>query len=393
MTLRESLTAVKLGPWVGVGFSVVFGLATLVWRSPVTSGSTRVVDVNFLVPAGMIAATGLLSMLVGYRFAPEALRALVNRADRDFRGRAPAEPSAVAVLGLWLIAVAAMAFQVRSGGFGYLADPTASLRETSSANAVLSTLTKLGMLGTFLAAWRHARAPKSGTRLSLVVVAGSQMGLGLFAAQKEIVIVHFIAIFLGSAIWRRPRFVSLVVAAVFVIAFVFPFVSQYRAEVDRGSSRLSPAGALANVDFRGLFDLSVNTSSSESARTASERLTRVGDVAVIVQKTPSQVPYRSATDLLSGPFLGLVPRSVWDEKPVLNAGYQMSSVYYGLPTSVHTSSALTPYGDLWRHGGLPIVVAGMLLTGVFIRTVDDRTRRSKDRSTGTSFYRCFSLCP
>jgi hypothetical protein len=50
----------------------------------------------------------------------------------------------------------------------------------------------------------------------------------------------------------------------------------------------------------------------------------------------------------------------------------MSHVYYGMPDYVFTFSAMTPYGDLWRHGGLIVVAIGMAILGVFLRSVDGR---------------------
>lgn len=373
LTLRQGLTAVKLGPWIGVGFSVVFGLATLTWRSPAT-GTAAVVDTNYLFAAGMIASIGLLALLCGYRLVPAGLSMAADRIDRGLRGRAPAQPSAIAAIVLWLIAMAAIAAQIQNGSFGYLTDEPLATRETSSLSAVLAALTELGTVATFLAAWRHARIATAGAGLMLLFVAGSQIGLGLFAGFKEDAIIQLVAIFIGWGIWRRPRVVALLLAGLFVVLFVFPFIAQYREQVSRGGSgRLSPAAALASIDFGQLVDSALSTSSSESAQTASDRLTRIGDLAVIIQKTPEQVPYLPARELAAGPVLGFVPRSVWNEKPVLDAGYQMSTVYYGLPRTVRNSSALTPYGDLWRHGGLPVVVVGMLALGTFVRAVDDRS--------------------
>ena len=372
-TLRRSLSEVKLGPWMAVGFSVVLGLTTWVWRTAPTDRLISVVDANLLVPAGTVAALGLLSFLLGYRATPKGVSQAVDRIDRGLRGRAPAQPSAGSVIALWLLAMCAVGFQVLNGGFGYLSDPSAALSETSSVAALVSAVYRLGTIATFLAAWRHGRDPTLGTRLSLAIIAGSQIGVSLFAAQKETVIIQLIVVFLGIAIWRRTRLLAVILAAFFVLVFVFPFVTQYRNEVVQGSARLSPSAALSTIDFGELVGLAFNTTSKDSAESATYRLTRIGDVAVIMQKTPEVVPFRPAGDIVTAPLLGLVPRSVWPEKPVLDAGYQMSSVYYGLPSSVHTSSALTPYGDLWRHGGLPVVILGMAALGVLVRTVDERS--------------------
>jgi threonine/homoserine/homoserine lactone efflux protein len=44
---------------------------------------------------------------------------------------------------------------------------------------------------------------------------------------------------------------------------------------------------------------------------------------------------------------------------------------YGFSSTVYTSSAITPMGDLYRHEGWAPVVAGMFLLGCGVRFLDD----------------------
>jgi hypothetical protein len=112
-------------------------------------------------------------------------------------------------------------------------------------------------------------------------------------------------------------------------------------------------------------------STQASATQTGQRISRIGDVAIIVQRTtPSDIAYRPVTELLEAPLLGLVPRAVWPGKPVLATGYQFSRQYYRLAPSQYTSSAITPEGDLWRHGGWLVLIAGMLLFGAGVRILD-----------------------
>ena len=67
----------------------------------------------------------------------------------------------------------------------------------------------------------------------------------------------------------------------------------------------------------------------------------------------------------------MVPRAVWPGKPILATGYQFSQQYYELSASVYTASAITPIGDLYRHGGWIPVIAGMFLLGCGVRLLDD----------------------
>jgi hypothetical protein len=101
------------------------------------------------------------------------------------------------------------------------------------------------------------------------------------------------------------------------------------------------------------------------------RIREIDSPAVIIQRTPSEVPFSSPADLVAAPVAGMVPRALWPGKPILDAGYQFSQEYYGLPPTVYTSSAVTPVGDLYRHGGWVPVIAGMFLLGCGLRLLDD----------------------
>ena len=68
---------------------------------------------------------------------------------------------------------------------------------------------------------------------------------------------------------------------------------------------------------------------------------------------------------------GNARRALWPGKPILDLGYEFSQTYYELPATVYTSSAITPVGDLYRHGGWIRVTAGMFLFGCGVRLVDD----------------------
>ena len=52
-------------------------------------------------------------------------------------------------------------------------------------------------------------------------------------------------------------------------------------------------------------------------------------------------------------------------------GYEFSQTYYELPATVYTSSAITPVGDLYLHGGWIPVIVGMFLLGCGVRLLDD----------------------
>lgn len=379
LDVRTALARLKLGPWMAIGFSLVFGLATLTWlgdfnyyRGFVTRSS--------LVPAGTVAGAGFLALIVAYCSTPSLLRRWGSQTDRFLRGGGYFLPGARSVWTLWGVAVSAQAIVFARGTFGYLSpDPSTDLSPSSSANAVLSVLTQLGLLATVVAGWRFAVNRRPGPMVLLMWISGSQLLLGLFAAQKEAAIIQLVAVVVGYSARGKLRLAPLAVFGLVVLFVISPFVTAYRTVVVSGSSRLSPVEALQSVDFYKLIGGSTTQdgdSSSLDATTA--RWSRIGDVAIIVANTPNKIGYISPVELVGGPLLGFVPRSVWPNKPLLHAGYEANKLYYQLPANVYSSAAVTPYGDLYRHGGVWVVIVGMAILGMFVRTVDDRGGAGSD---------------
>jgi hypothetical protein len=369
--ILTALARLKLGPWMAIGFSLGFGLATLAWLGDV-EGYHGFVTRSSLAPAGALVGAGFLALVLAYRSTPNMLRDWGSSLDRSLRGGGTFASGASRVWTLWGVAMSAEAVGFSRGSFGFLSDPVAALSTTSSANAVLYALAQMGLLATLVAAWRFAVNRHAGSMALLMWVAGSQVVLGLISASKEGAIIQLVALVVGYSARGKLRLGPLVLAGLLTLFVVTPFVTAYRTAVLNGSGRLSPVESLQSMDFYQLASGSTAQTDSGSLVASTDRWSRIGDVAIIVEKTPSTIAYISGSELISGPVLGFVPRSVWPGKPVLDAGYEVNKEYYEVPGSVHSSAAVTPYGDLYRHGGVWVVIVGMAILGMFVRTVDDR---------------------
>ncbi|MBC7632931.1 hypothetical protein [Aeromicrobium sp.] len=371
--LRTALARLKLGPWMGVGFAVGFGLATLVWLAGDIEGYQGIVTASSLTPSALVCGVGFATLALAYRWTPQVLRRCGSSFDRRLRGNGPLSTGASVVWTLWAIAVLAQLIGAATSGLGYLADPRAELSASSSVGTVLTVFTSLGLLSSLLAAWRLAATRTAGAALLTVWVGGSQVVVGLFGGTKESAVIQFVALVIGYSARGKLRVIPIVATGLITMFFVAPFVTAYRAEIATSSGRLTPAQALQSIDYGSLLDNGKTSGSQAPGNQFIQRLSRIGDVAMVVAQSPTPVPFASPTDLLAGPVLGFIPRSLWPEKPVLDAGYQANIVYYHAPPSVYSSAALTPYGDLYRHGGVMVVIVGMLLLGFFVRVIDDRT--------------------
>lgn len=376
--LLVALARLKMGPWVGVGFAIGFGLTTLVWLGDVPAYRNLVQPAS-LVPGGAVAGGGFAVFTLCYRSTPEILNRGMSRLDRTLRGvgRVSSDPSSVWIL--WLVAVAALAGSLSSGELGYLADPTAALTATSSSSALLAALAQTGVLATLIAAWRLAVLRSPGSAILLCWVMSTQILVGLFKGSKEAAILQLVAFVVGYSAQRKLKLRTIAASAVITIFIIAPFVTIYRAQLNGVNGRLTPTEALSGVDFSQLISSTLDQNSASGSQSQFlTRWSRIGDVSIIVAQTPSRVPFIAPAELFGGPILGFVPRSIWPGKPVLDAGYQVNQIYYGAPPTVYSSSAVTPYADLYRHGGFPVLVVGMLVLGFFVRTVDSRASENGD---------------
>jgi hypothetical protein len=164
----------------------------------------------------------------------------------------------------------------------------------------------------------------------------------------------------------------LVIGIVFLLVVV-PFNQAYRTAARSPSGTLSPREAIAAAPAilgQIMAPHSLVAVLPQSVTLLLKRIREIDSPAIIVQRTPGQVGFLSSAQLAEAPLVDIVPRVLWPGKPILATGYQLSQAYYGLPSTVYTSSAITPVGDLYRHGGWVPVLAGMFLLGCAVRLLD-----------------------
>ena len=376
--LLDSLAAGQLGPWFGASSAIVFGLASLIWIAPPT-GSTVLISIDSVLTAMVVAAVALGCFTVGYGIAPRrpvhgAARWLQRVIVTEWPVRA-GQGTAWLLLGIAFVAYVA---QTANGTFGYLSDPATAVTSGNPISQLLFVIGSFSVFAVALSANDYARQRGAGRLLSFALLLAAQSIVGAFSANKEIVALGFLAALFGYAASDRRLPIAGVAAAACIFVFVVvPFTTSYRSQIAVGNSRLSPVEVLQAASQQGLafFVPAPQAGQGQSPVTETlDRVSRIGDLAIIVQRTtPSDIAYRPLTELLEAPLLGFVPRAIWPEKPILDTGYLFSQQYYDLPASIYTSNAITPEGDLWRHGGWLVLIAGMLLFGFGVRILDAAT--------------------
>jgi len=369
------LRAWRIGPWSLAYGAFAFGLATISWIGPQTGTSAQILPRSVLRALWLIAVAMAL-FTIGYCVVPRVARSIGRRASGTLAARYTDEVRGPSVP--WILFGAGAAGQlglaVTSGHFGYVglgATPTTAVAGYSQFLALLGECMPLAVATAAMRAYQ-TRLPSA--RATLAALFACAIVTGALSGGKT----SFIVVVLAVAIPRtmmRGRFPAglLVIAVAFFLLAVIPFNQAYRAAA-RGQVRLSTqqavtaAPAIAGQVLAGDFSPSVL---GQSAGYLAQRVRTIDSPAIIMQRTPGQIPYRDSGQLAVSPFIDLIPRIIWPGKPVLDVGYQMSQEYYQLPPEAYTSSDITPEGDLYRHGGWVVLIAGMFLLGCAARVLDE----------------------
>jgi hypothetical protein len=373
--VASALAAWRFGPWMLLWYALAFGLATVTWSQPQTSTPAQI-EVANVIRALVLVTVGVTVWVLGYVAGPGRLvRDVAARwaaaPGRRFTGqvRSPVAPWVLYAIGL----AARLAGTVTSGRLGYVGDVSSAVSSATSYGQILSVLSLCAPLAVAAAAMQVFGEGARSARITLAVLFTVELAFGAAAGGKQNFVIAVLAVIIPMSAARRRLPVAAVIAgaAVFVVV-VIPFNSAYRAASRSGTSTLTARQAVSQAPEilrQTLTGHSLVTVVPDSVIYLMQRIREIDSPAIIIQRTPDQVPYSSPAQLLEAPAADVVPRALWPGKPILNTGDQFSQQYYGLPPGL-TSSAITPVGDFYRHGGWVVVIAGMFVLGCGTRLLD-----------------------
>jgi hypothetical protein len=373
------LSAWRIGPWSVVWGAISFGLATLTWIGPQTGPPGEIFPASVL-HALWLTAVALTLLTAGYcagpfrlvgRPAARAAAAMTGRFTDEIRS--PTVP--------WLLFAVGLAAQVASaaltGHFGYVGDVSSTVSSASGYGQYISILGECVPLALAVAAVRAYATRTPRAWLTVCILFTAACVVGALAGGKQSFVVAILAVVIPRATsQRRLPAGKLIAAVLFFLLLVVPFNLAYRATTRGGAITLSTGQAVtaAPTVLRQVAASDVSLAGlGQSATFLAQRIQSIDSPAIIMQRTPAQIPYSSPAELAEAPLIDLIPRIIWPGKPILAVGYLMSQQYFDLPPGIYTSSAVTPEGDLYRHGGWFPLVAGMFLLGSGIRILDDVT--------------------
>jgi hypothetical protein len=366
----------KIGSLMLVWYALAYGVATVSWSQPQVSTATEI-SVPSVLRALWLVAVGIVAWVAGYligpgmpaqRLAGRMMLALGRRFGDQVRG--PAVPWVLYAIGM----AARLDNAASSGVFGYVGNISSTVTTASSFGGILGMVSQCTLLGVTVAAMRVFIERRRYAWITLVILFSSEVASGALSGFKGTFVTAVIAVAIPLSVSRRRlATVPLILGALAFLLIVIPFNGAYRNVARQGSVTLTSVQAVSTAP--GILRQTVTGNGVTSALSSSvtyvmQRIREIDSVAIIVQRTPQQIGYRSPPQLVEGPLAGIVPRVLWPGKPLNLTGYEFGQEYFDESPTYHTSTAETFVGGLYIYGGWVPMLAGMFLLGCGIRLLD-----------------------
>lgn len=270
-------------------------------------------------------------------------------------------PSRGLTVGLGLLGASCAAIRVATGSHGYIRDFDTGGALGPWTEWVTAGSTALDIALAFAAFRAFGGRDRADTAL-LAVLLALEFGLGLLAASKvmwtlpKLVVVVFIYVqFRG----RPPT--RWIAAFVVVLLLASPVVEQFRA-LSRQNVMDQSAPALALSSVQATSE-NLTGSVTTALDTLTARLRQIENVAVVMRDTPSFYAHTHGADIPAAFATAFVPRVVWPDKPVFDAGRRFPQLYWKQTAESRSATGPSHFGDLYRNWGLFGVILGMGLLG------------------------------
>jgi len=367
----------RLGPWMMIWAATMFGIASSINMGNYQLGNASQLILSNVLNALWLIAVGMTAWLAAYLIGPGRLTEkavsrwtsfLKERYTEEIRGSAP-----------WLLyaigSSARIILILSTAQLGYVGDVASATTTASWYDHGLISLQFCAPVGVATAMLVALRRPSRGAWATVVLMAPAEAAYALISGNKTPFVVVILAIIIPYAAVRRGLpWKLLVIFAIAFFAVVIPFNNSYRQTARTGTTTISVQQAVnaAPGVLGGTF--------SDGSGLTNKFLTSVNDVlnrsqyivvvAIIMQDTPSEIPYIPQSQMFTGIVSGMIPRLIWPGKPI-GGGSGLEQAYFGIGPTRHTSTAFTLFGSLYAYGGWGPLVFGMLLVGFLFRILDD----------------------
>jgi hypothetical protein len=367
----------SIGSWMLLWYGLTFGLATMIWSGPQPSPGNQIA-VSSVLRALWLVAVGITFWAIGYcvgpshpvrRLAIQGVTALSKK--RTMAVRNKHTPWVIYGIGL----AARLLTVLTTGRFGQLGNSASAFSTATGYQQILTDLSLFCPLAICAAALQLYRERVPGARITLIILFVVELAFGAAAAGKQgfVVAVLAVAIPMSATRHRLPK--ALVIGGIiaFMVAII-PFNQEYRASLQVDSRSLSTSQAIEQAPTilrQAITGQDLLGTIGTSTVYLLGRVQEISGPAIILQRTPEQIPFDSPIQLIETPLTYMVPRALWPGKPILQTAYEFSQQYYNIPSTTVTNAAISPIGDLYRHGGWIPLAVGMFLFGCGVRLLDD----------------------
>lgn len=299
---------------------------------------------------------------------------------------------------LLLIAVTVRLFAISKGLYGYGGDYSAErLAVTGDYSQYLNLASGLGKLALLLSALRYFNS-ESGLQdtrwflTSLLI----EIFFGILSGAKSGVIMPFVISGLCAYLvsGKIPnKFILMTVAS---IVMAYAVIEPFRELRNQQDGALVSASATLNIIMQGAFSDNRQVDLHEEGSTllafiARNNLSYIGSHGVIYADMFAELPAGSPAfldDILLAPLHALIPRFIWDSKPIANLGLWYTQVPIG--KNLSSSTAMGPFVYLYFTGGYVAVGIAFFIIGMLQRCLLLLTTPWK-REAGAVFF--FVLLP
>jgi len=266
---------------------------------------------------------------------------------------------------VYLLTVALRLFEIAVVGAGFFREAS-QLGEFQGFSQWLGYVQSVALLVLAIVAIRVSRQNLP-LLIVVVITEFAFVFISGFGGQSIPLMIIILTALRCSGISLRPLVpLALIIGMIVVIAY--PVTHGLREqEFDPRS-----VGSVVNA-----VDESVRSTWGEGAGTALEivwaKLTgrqaeAIYAPGVIMRKTPSEIPYQGFGRFFMIPAY-VVPRVIWEDKPILSNYVWFSINYYNHPPTSISSTPMTIFGDTYMYAGWVGTIFGLGMLGLFFALV------------------------
>jgi hypothetical protein len=349
-----------------------FGASALAWTRPEDTAQqiAKGLKVDSIPIALGLAATGLLAWTAGYLFLRLRLLQLALDTLRGWslkRGNhASTRYSFKRISAIFCAGLAARLALLGIGRYSYITeDLQGSITESSPLASVLGLVALLAPIALIIAAFATLCEPNRRRWILVIVILCVEVMFGLLSGYRSAVLLRFLSVAILYVLARGRIPLVAVVLTVLAVGFLSPFTSAYRDEVRTiEGTQVTATEAIAlvpRIAQSTAADLSFRSLVTAPSDFLTQRLRFIDEVAIVVQKTPNEIPYVSVSDSILEAGSVLIPRIVWKDKPVFNTGLDYARTYWNQPEFIVSSQSPSIVGEGYLRGGL---IAMVLILGL-----------------------------